>query len=119
MCSVMEIAAKVVLYPFVLAIMAVVFASMWKIFNKAGRSGWVLLIPIYNLVTLFRIAGKPGWWALLVPVPLVNFFVLLSASVGLARTFGRGTRFGLGILFLGPLFLPLLAFSNLHYRRPE
>jgi hypothetical protein len=115
----LEIAAKVVLTPFVLAILAVVFGSFWAIFKKAGRPGWVLLIPLYNLVTAFRIAGKPGWWVVLLPIPIVNFFVVLSAFVGLAKAFGRGTRFGLGLFFLLPLFAPLLAFSNLRYRRPD
>lgn len=115
----LEIAAKVVLYPFSLLITAVVIASIWSIFNKAGRSGLLLLVPIVNLVVFLRIAGKPWWWVLLTPIPVVNFFVLLSACIGLARTFGRGTRFGLGIFFLGPLFLPLLAFSNLRYRSPD
>src|SRR5262245_9002029 len=115
----LEIAAKVVLTPFVLAILAVLFASVWTVFKKAGKPGWLLLIPIYNLVTFFRIAGKPGWWVVLLPIPVVNFFVLLLASIGLAKAFGRGTRFGLGLFFLGPLFYPLLAFSNLRYRKPD
>src|SRR5262245_39298457 len=115
----LEIAAKVVLYPFVLALTAVVFASIWSVFNKAGRSGWLLLIPIYNIVTFFRMAGKPAWWVLLTPIPIVNFFVLRSACIGLAETFGQGKRFGFGLFFLGPLFLPLLAFSDLRYRKPR
>jgi len=115
----LEIAAKVVLTPFVLAILAVVFASFWAVFKKAGWPGWVTLIPIYNLVVAFRIAGKPGFWVVLLPIPFVNFFVLLSACIGLAKAFGRGTRFGLGLFFLLPLFFPLLAFSNLRYRKPD
>src|SRR6185295_9685353 len=102
----LETAAKVVLTPFVVVVLAVVFASVWAVFKKAGRSGWGLLIPLYNLVTFFQIAGKPGWWALLAPIPGVNFFVFLFACIGLAERFGRGTRFGLGLFFLGPLFFP-------------
>src|SRR4051812_48580486 len=115
----LEIAAKIVITPFVLAILLVLVASLWKVFNKAGRSGLLLLVPVYNVVTFFRIAGKPGWWVLLMLVPVVNFFLLLSTCIALAGAFGRGTRFGLGLFFLGPLFFPLLAWSELRYRRPE
>lgn len=29
----------------------------WKIFTKAGESGWKSIIPIYNSVVLFKISG--------------------------------------------------------------
>lgn len=31
------------------AVMAVVLASMWRIFTKASKLGWVTLILIYNI----------------------------------------------------------------------
>ena len=31
--------------------------AMWKIFTKAGQKGWKSIIPIYNLVILYRIIG--------------------------------------------------------------
>jgi hypothetical protein len=115
----LEIAAKVVLTPFVVAILAVVFASVWGVFKKAGRSGWALLVPIYNCVAFFQIAGKSGWWTLLLLIPGVNMVACILACIGLAERFGRGTRFGLGLFFLAPLFFPLLAFSNLRYRKQD
>ena len=33
---------------FELALIVLIFASMWKIFVKAGRAGWEGIIPIYN-----------------------------------------------------------------------
>jgi hypothetical protein len=94
------------------------FVSLWKIFNKAGRSGWALLVPIYNVMVLLRIAGRPAWWVLLLWIPGLNLFLLALAAISMAKRFGRGFRFGLGLFFLFPLFLPALAFSNLQYRRP-
>ena len=29
-------------------------ASMWKLFLKLGEAGWKSIIPIYNLVILFK-----------------------------------------------------------------
>lgn len=44
------------------AVMAVVLASMWRMFTKAGKPGWAALIPIYNTVVLMQIIGRPEWW---------------------------------------------------------
>ena len=33
----------------------------WKVFTKAGEKGWKCLIPIYNVVILFRISGLSPW----------------------------------------------------------
>ncbi len=33
------------------AVMAVVLASLWRMFTKAGKPGWAALIPIYNSVS--------------------------------------------------------------------
>jgi hypothetical protein len=90
--------------------------SMWKIFTKAGQPGWACLIPIYNLYIMCKVAQKPGWWLLLMFVPFVNFIFLVLLSVGMARSFGKGAGFGLGILFLGFIFLPILAFGDARYQ---
>ena len=43
-------------------IMAIIYIleiiGMWKMFVKAGIAGWKSLIPIYNLVLLFKISGE-------------------------------------------------------------
>ena len=33
------------------------FAAMWKIFTKAGEKGWKAIIPVYNMIILFKISG--------------------------------------------------------------
>ncbi len=53
-----------------LAIIALMLAGMWKVFEKAGKPGWAAIIPIYNLIVLLDIVGKPIWW--LVPFALVK-----------------------------------------------
>ena len=36
----------------------------------------------------------------------------------LAKAFGKGPGFALGLIFLGPIFFPLLAFSDASYQGP-
>ena len=63
-----------------LAIMGVVIAGIWKVFEKAGKPGWAALVPIYNIIVLLDIAGKPAWWLVLMLIPLVNVAVVWASS---------------------------------------
>jgi hypothetical protein len=87
----------------------------WKIFTKAGKPGWAILIPFYNLYMMLKVAGKPGWWLILFFIPLVNFIILILMIVGLAQNFGKGTGFILGLIFLSIIFIPILAFGDSKY----
>ena len=98
-----------------LGIIGVMIASMWKVYVKAGQPGWASIVPIYNLVTMLKIAGKPAWWLVLFCIPLVNFYALYVVATGIAKSFGKGSGFGLGLMFLGFIFFPLLAFSDARY----
>jgi hypothetical protein len=98
-----------------LAIVLLMVASMWKLFVKAGKPGWAAIVPIYNLVVLLEIAGKPLWWFILFLIPVVNFIVLIILAIAVARKFGKGTGFALGMVFLSPIFYPILAFGDSTY----
>lgn len=108
-----------------LAVVIVTLIGMWRAFEKAGRPGWAVLIPVYNLVVLFQIGGLSGWWAasvLLVAIPIVGALAWLGIAiwlnVRLAQRFGQGVGFALGLTFLSPIFWCILGFGNYHYR-PE
>ena len=101
-----------------LAVVGVMVASMWKVFVKAGQPGWAAIVPIYNLIVLLKIAGKPSWWLFLFMIPVANFVVAYLVIVSLAKSFGKGTGFGLGLLFLGPVFYPILGFGDATYVGP-
>ncbi|HEY6090644.1 MAG TPA: DUF5684 domain-containing protein [Gemmatimonadales bacterium] len=104
----------------VLWLAAVVFgiATMWKVFEKAGQPGWACIVPIYNAVVMCRIAGKPGWWVLLYLIPLVNFVIAVMVTHNISVNFGKGVGFTLGLLFLGPIFYPILAWGDAEYHLP-
>ena len=100
---------------FWLALAILMIASMWKIFVKAGKPGWAAIIPIYNFVVLCEIAGKPAWWVVLLFIPVVNFVIIIILSIALAKKFGKGTGYGLGLAFLGIVFYPMLGFGSSQY----
>jgi uncharacterized membrane protein YhaH (DUF805 family) len=98
-----------------IAVLLLAVVAMWKIFTKAGKPGWAALIPLYNIIVLLEIAGKPTWWVILFLVPFVNFVMIILVSIALAKNFGKGTGFGLGLAFLGFIFGPILAFGDAQY----
>jgi hypothetical protein len=98
-----------------LLVAVLVIAGMWKIFTKAGKPGWAAIIPIYNLIVLLQIAGKPLWWIVLFCIPVVNFVAAVMVLISVAKAFGKGTGFAIGMLLLGPIFIPILGFSDAKY----
>ena len=99
-----------------LAMMVFVIAVFWKIFTKAGQPGWAAIIPIYNMIVWLRIAGRPGWWIILFLIPIVNFVIAIVVSIDFARKFGKGAGFAMGLVFLGIIFYPILAWGSAQYR---
>jgi hypothetical protein len=95
-----------------------VFASLWRVFTKAGQPGWAALIPIYNIIVILKIVGRPVWWIFLLLVPIVNIVVLFVVYIDLAKSFGKSAGFGVGIALLGFIFLPILAWGSATYRGP-
>jgi hypothetical protein len=100
---------------FGLLVAVLMIASLWRVFSKAGYAGWTAIIPIYNSLVLLKIAGKPLWWILLFLVPFVNFIVLVIVGLAVARKFGKGAGFGLGLVVLPVIFYPMLGFGSATY----
>jgi hypothetical protein len=110
---------------FMLVLALIGIASMWVLFRKAGKPGWAAIVPIYNLLVLLEIVGRPWWWIflfLLCFIPIVGILVSVVLAViiygDLARSFGKGWGYAIGLLFLGIVFLPMLAFGDATYQGP-
>jgi hypothetical protein len=99
-----------------LAIGILMIVSWWKILTKAGKPGWAILIPIYNIIVILQVVQKPVWWIILLIVPFANIVVLFIMIFGLAKVFGKGAGFGFGLLFLSIIFIPVLAFGDAQYQ---
>lgn len=99
--------------------------AMWKIFTKAGKPGWAAIIPVYNMVVLYQIVGlNPLLLLILIGaiIPFVNFLVMIAffvlniiSSIRLAKVFGKGTGFAVGLIFLPFIFQLILAFDKSEY----
>jgi hypothetical protein len=100
-----------------IAIIVIVIAGFWRVFTKAGEAGWKSIIPIWNIIVLLRIVGKPVWWIILLIIPLVNIVISLIVSLELAKSFGKGNGFGVGVWLLGIIFVPILGFGSAEYQR--
>jgi len=97
------------------AFVILVVAGVWKVFDKAGQPGWGALIPIYNIILMLKIAKRPLWWVILMILPLVSIIVAIIVCLDIARYFGKGPGFGVGLALLGPIFFPVLGFGDAQY----
>src|SRR6266516_132213 len=101
-----------------LLIALLLIVAMWKVFTKAGQPGWASIIPIYNLYVWCKIVGRPWWWILLMLIPFVNFIILIILFIDMAKSFGKGAGFGIGLILLPIIFFPILGFGSAQYQGP-
>ena len=106
----------------VIPIVLIAIVAIWRVFTKAGQPGWAVLIPFYNIYVYSQVVKRPGWWMLLyfasiIPVvgSLAVLFVSIIDNLRLAKLFGKSSGFGVGIILLGVVFLPILAFGDADY----
>ena len=112
-------AISMVLYLVILVFYIIV---AWRIFVKAGKPGWAVLVPFYNVVVMLEIVNRPVWWLVLYFIPLVNTVIGIIVILDLAKSFGKSTGFAVGLILLSFIFFPILAFGDATYTplsRPE
>jgi hypothetical protein len=91
-----------------LVIVAAWLAGMWKAFEKMGRKGWEGIVPIYNFWLLAQTCAKPVLWFVMCIIPFVNIIPMIDVAKG----WGKGTGFGVGLALLGFVFWPMLGFTD-------
>ena len=132
----MALGTSVLLLLFAVGLLVVSIVSNWCVFTKAGEPGWKIFIPVYGNYISYRIAGvsRYFWISLLLSfavgltdgpngqATLLSSLFSLGASavevwmcINLARSFGKGIAFGLGLAFLPVVFYPILAFGPAEY----
>ncbi len=109
-----------------IAIIVFMIIVQWRIFSKAGRPGWAIFIPIYNLIAQLQVAKLSPWLvfiylAALIPVvgsiAVFVFNIIVTVKVGIA--YNKSAGFIIGMILLPIIFLPILAFGNSQYKFDE
>ena len=98
-----------------IAILVAIIAGVWKMFVKAGEPGWAAIIPFYNTFVMVKICGKPILWFILTFIPCVNFIIGILLALELAKVFGKSAAYGIGIILLPFIFVPMLGFGKAQY----
>ena len=96
--------------------------GMWKVFTKAGEKGWKCIIPIYNMVILFKISGLSPLLVLVyligfIPVigPIACLVLTIYQANSLSKSFGKTAGFTVGLVLLAPIFYMILGFGKAQY----
>ncbi len=121
-----------------LCLIVLLIAADWKIFTKAGEKGWKSLIPIYNLCVQCGFSWRAGKviYMIIFSVLLVigqnmgegvlPSILIIVGGIGtivmsirmnyyLARSFGHGIGYTIGLEILPSIFTLILAFSSDKY----
>lgn len=129
------------IFLFVIAVVIVLYIlAYWMIFRKAGEAGWKALIPVYGtyveyklfwndrmfvlwiFMALIAVAFKfmPGPGVMLSQLAYIGVSVMhILLSLKMSYSFGHGAGYALGLIFLTPIFLLILAFDDSVYIGPE
>lgn len=119
------IGALMVYLVIILAISIIQIVAMWKLYTKAGEKGWKSIIPIYNLVILFKISGLSPWLIFVyfaAIIPIIGWIAPIALTAylcyKLAKSFGKDGAWAVGLYFLAPIFYMVLAFGKSEYVGP-
>ena len=108
----------VVLFGFILLGYLLYCFPLALVFKKAEQTPWAAFIPVYNIVVLCKTVGRPVWWTVLVFIPIVGFVVSIIVHYDLARSFGFGAGYTVGLVLLTWFFMGYLGFGKVRYRGP-
>lgn len=111
-----DLGAGLMIYNLVISAFIIVsIVAMWEVYSKAGRPGWAAIVPFYSEYVLFDVVYGNGLKFLLLLVPLYNIYLGIKVKLDLAKAFGKSAGFGVGLIFLSPVFLSMLAFGDAQY----
>jgi len=101
------------LFIFIIIILIPSLIGLMKIFEKAGYSGWMAFIPLYNAYIWVKIIEKPMWWLIFAFLPFINVFMWFLLSVETAKTFNKNLLWEQGLAAIFPFaYFPYLGFSK-------
>ncbi len=97
------------------AVMTLMLISRRRLFEKAGLPGRGAIIPGYNRYLAFELGGRSGWNVLWIFFPPVFGILMIINYFRIANKFNKHRSFGLGMVLLKCIFIPILAFDKSRY----
>ena len=95
---------------------------LWFIFKKAGEKEWKVFIPVYNLITFYKIVGLSPYLIFIYcasVIPVVGYLVPLTMqiieNIWLGKAFKKDPGFIVGLALLPAVFEGILAFGRSEY----
>lgn len=129
-------AAAAVLSVAVIVWYVLLVIANWRIFTKAGEAGWKSIIPVYNMYISYKISWNTMMFWIMLAVMALNIIfsaiggtaaavgkifavasavIMIAQSYKLAKAFGHGVGFTIGLVILNPIFLLILGFGSSQY----
>lgn len=99
----------------IIAINILLAVGSWYMFEKAGKPGWAILVPVYNIIVLLEIAKKPTWWIAMFFLPIANIVFMIMTFNGISKNFGKDSGFTVGLVFLNSIFFAVLGYGDAKY----
>ena len=99
----------------VLALAALMIISRWRVFKKAWLPWWGIFIPFYNRYLMFELGWRSGRNFLWILFPPVFVILMIINAFKIAERFWKHWAYGIGIVFLKIIFIPILAFDDSKY----
>lgn len=145
--SIFDLLGQIMIFLIIWMILLIV--ASWKIYKKAGKPGWHAIIPFLSTYDLFEFtwSSTMGYVAIALTIAeslLSRYSVaaaaedsssamtLIASMVSivfavitfidyykLSKSFGHGFGFFLGLVFLNPIFMLILAFGSSQYIGPN
>lgn len=135
-----EVAIKTVIVGLSLLCYLLYAIGVYKLFEKAGETGWYAFIPILNDYTLYKISWNPSMYLPYVvlsvmvqynkehgnsniftfAIALALFIVEIMFVDRLAKAFGKDDLlFKAGLFLFQPIFMMILGFGDAEYLGPQ
>ncbi|MEG2072803.1 MAG: DUF5684 domain-containing protein, partial [Oscillospiraceae bacterium] len=100
------------IFIFGMAVTALTVVAKWFLYEKAGRAGWSAVIPFYTDYILYEITWGEGFLFFLHFIPIAGLVFDILTRVKLAGAFGKSGGWAVGLVFLNPIFISIMAFDK-------
>ena len=103
----------------------------WRMFKKAGKEGWIALIPIYTDYVQCQITGVSPYWVLITIIftllspaviifgsilsSITTIYFLIILSISTAKSFDKKSEWAIGLILLKPFFYFALGVGKSKY----